>query len=78
MFQMLLLQGKNILHISCGACEPLFATLAAPIIGHDAMLTLFSVYSFGTFFTVTIIFEGRGGDRKASYWSIVIENSLIG
>jgi hypothetical protein len=26
------------------------AVLAAPIIGHDAMFTLLSVYSFGAFF----------------------------
>jgi hypothetical protein len=30
------------------------AMLAAPIIGHDAMFTLFSVYSFGIFPVTTI------------------------
>jgi hypothetical protein len=31
-----------------------------PIIGHDVMVALFGVYTFGSFFTVTITFEGRG------------------
>jgi hypothetical protein len=31
-----------------------------PIIGQDVMVTLFGVYTFGAFFTVTITFEGRG------------------
>jgi hypothetical protein len=48
--------------------------LAAPMIGHNVMFTLFSVYSFGTYFTVKIIFEGRGRGGKASYRSIVTKN----
>ncbi len=42
------------------------AVLAAQIMGHDAMFTLFGVYSFGIFFTVTIAFEGweKGKGRE--------------
>ncbi len=51
-----------------------------PIIGHDVqvMVTLFGVYTFGAFFTVTITFEGRGvrgGEGKASYWPSILQNS---
>jgi hypothetical protein len=34
--------------------------LAAPIMAHDVMFTVFDLYSFDIFFTVKISFEGRG------------------
>jgi hypothetical protein len=36
----------------------------ALIMGLDVMATLFGVYTFGAFFTVTITFEGRGVELR--------------
>jgi hypothetical protein len=55
------------------------AMLAAPIIGHDIIFTLFGVTSFSAFFSqLRTGFKGREGvgiERKTSYWPSIIQNS---
>ncbi len=49
------LKSVSILNRQCAAM------LAAPIMGHDVIFTLFGVYSFGAFFSqLQITFEDRG------------------
>ncbi len=52
----------------------------ALIMGLDVMATLFGVYTFGAFFTVTITFEVRrvrGGEGNSSYWPSIMQNSFL-
>ncbi len=53
------LKSVSIFNRQCAAMS------TASIVGLTVMVTLFGVYTFGAFFTVTITFEGRGvGVRK--------------
>jgi hypothetical protein len=53
------------------------AMLAAPIMGHDVIFTLFGCVLFWRIFSqLQITFEGWGdGEGKASYWPSIMQNS---
>jgi hypothetical protein len=68
--------GGNIHMLKDSQCT---AMLAAPIMGHDIIFTLFGVYSFSAYFSqLQTGFKGREGvgiERKTSYWPSIIQNS---
>ncbi len=50
------------------------AMLAAPIMGHGVIFTLFSVYSWHIFSQLLITFEGGVWEGNASYWPSIMRN----